>query len=138
MWPVRSRGTSESQLWGDCGTIWSSCVCSQAQVTGSTLNGRKEKLQATEEDKEKWGFLQFAEAWTPSDSCEELSKGAVFTHVRDFFFYFLIYVCFICARVHVVRGAFTCFHSKYFVCWVISPASFLYWKMYFIIVKRNS
>lgn len=54
----------------------------QAQVTGSTLNGRKERLQATEDDKEKWGFLQFAEAWTPSDSCEDL-KDAVFTHVRE-------------------------------------------------------
>ncbi|XP_028627317.1 DNA annealing helicase and endonuclease ZRANB3 isoform X2 [Grammomys surdaster] len=64
----------------------------QAQVTGSTLNGRKEKLQATEDDKEKWGFLQFAEAWTPSDSFEEL-KDTVFTHfekekqhdIRSFF-----------------------------------------------------
>lgn len=54
----------------------------QAQVTGSTLNGRKEKLQAEEGDKEKWDFLQFAEAWTPNDSSEELRKEVLFTHVR--------------------------------------------------------
>ncbi|XP_078184049.1 DNA annealing helicase and endonuclease ZRANB3 isoform X7 [Callithrix jacchus] len=65
----------------------------QAQVTGSTLNGRKEKIQAEEDDKEKWDFLQFAEAWTPNDSSEELRKEALFTHfekekqhdIRSFF-----------------------------------------------------
>lgn len=54
----------------------------QAQVTGSTLNGRKEQLQAEEGDKEKWDFLQFAEAWTPSGSSEELRNEILFTHVR--------------------------------------------------------
>ncbi|XP_038206058.1 DNA annealing helicase and endonuclease ZRANB3 isoform X2 [Arvicola amphibius] len=80
-----ANGTLDSLMWA--------MLNRKAQVTGSTLNGRKEKLQATEEDKEKWGFLQFAEAWTPSDSCEELSKDAVFTHfekekqhdIRSFF-----------------------------------------------------
>ncbi|XP_057626810.1 DNA annealing helicase and endonuclease ZRANB3 isoform X2 [Chionomys nivalis] len=80
-----ANGTLDSLMWA--------LLNRKAQVTGSTLNGRKEKLQATEEDKEKWGFLQFAEAWTPSDSCEELSKDAVFTHfekekqhdIRSFF-----------------------------------------------------
>ncbi|XP_032106612.1 DNA annealing helicase and endonuclease ZRANB3 isoform X5 [Sapajus apella] len=65
----------------------------QAQVTGSTLNGKKEKIQAEEGDKEKWDFLQFAEAWTPNDSSEELRKEALFTHfekekqhdIRSFF-----------------------------------------------------
>ncbi|KAL4688430.1 hypothetical protein H8959_004682 [Pygathrix nigripes] len=65
----------------------------KAQVTGSTLNGRKEKIQAEEGDKEKWDFLQFAEAWTPNDSSEELRKEALFTHfekekqhdIRSFF-----------------------------------------------------
>ncbi|XP_017391554.1 DNA annealing helicase and endonuclease ZRANB3 isoform X4 [Cebus imitator] len=65
----------------------------QAQVTGSTLNGKKEKIQAGEGDKEKWDFLQFAEAWTPNDSSEELRKEALFTHfekekqhdIRSFF-----------------------------------------------------
>ncbi|XP_023565455.1 DNA annealing helicase and endonuclease ZRANB3 [Octodon degus] len=65
----------------------------QAQVTGSTLNGRKEQLQAEEGDKEKWDFLQFAEAWTPNDSPEELRKEVLFSHfekekqhdIRSFF-----------------------------------------------------
>ncbi|KAL1774785.1 DNA annealing helicase and endonuclease ZRANB3 isoform X2 [Sigmodon hispidus] len=80
-----ANGTLDSLMWA--------MLNRKAQVTGSTLNGRKEKLQATEDDKEKWGFLQFAEAWTPSDSCEELSKDAAFTHfekekqhdIRSFF-----------------------------------------------------
>lgn len=112
----QSWGTNQSQLWGDCGTILSSCVRSQAQVTGSTLNGRKEKLQATEEDKEKWGFLQFAEAWTPRDSCEELSKDAVFTHVREFFSAFFLCVLYLYVRACVCSCVCTGFHSKYFAC----------------------
>lgn len=79
-----ANGTLDSLMWA--------MLNRKAQVTGSTLNGRKEKLQATEDDKEKWGFLQFAEAWTPSDSFEEL-KDPVFTHfekekqhdIRSFF-----------------------------------------------------
>lgn len=59
----------------------------QTQVTGSTLNGRKEKLQAEEGDKEKWDFLQFAEAWTPNESSEEFRNEILFTQVslHDFF-----------------------------------------------------
>ncbi|XP_031236994.1 DNA annealing helicase and endonuclease ZRANB3 isoform X2 [Mastomys coucha] len=79
-----ANGTLDSLMWA--------MLNRKAQVTGSTLNGRKEKLQAMEDDKEKWGFLQFAEAWTPSDSFEEL-KDSVFTHfekekqhdIRSFF-----------------------------------------------------
>lgn len=69
-----ANGTLDSLMWA--------MLNRKAQVTGSTLNGRKEKLQATEDDKEKWGFLQFAEAWTPSDSFEEL-KDSVFTHFQN-------------------------------------------------------
>ncbi|XP_036057883.1 DNA annealing helicase and endonuclease ZRANB3 [Onychomys torridus] len=69
---LTANGTLDSLLWA--------MLNRKAQVTGSTLNGRREKLQATEDDKEKWAFLQFAEAWTPSNSCEELSRDAVFTH----------------------------------------------------------
>lgn len=54
----------------------------QTQVTGSTLNGRKEQLQAEEGDKQKWDFLQFAKAWTPNESSEALRKDILFTHVR--------------------------------------------------------
>uniref|UniRef100_A0A8C0H5A4 RanBP2-type domain-containing protein n=1 Tax=Chelonoidis abingdonii TaxID=106734 RepID=A0A8C0H5A4_CHEAB len=52
----------------------------KAKVTGSTLNGKKEKLQAEEGDKEKWDFLSFAEAWTPNESLEEIKNEVLFTH----------------------------------------------------------
>ncbi|XP_006880868.1 PREDICTED: DNA annealing helicase and endonuclease ZRANB3 [Elephantulus edwardii] len=80
-----ANGTLDTFMWG--------MLNRKAQVTGSTLNGRKEKLQAEEGDKEKWDFLQFAEAWTPSESSEELKSEALFTHfekekqhdIRSFF-----------------------------------------------------
>ena len=62
----------------------------QAQVTGSTLNGRKEKLQAEEGDIENWDFLQFAEAWTPNERSEELRDEMLFTHVRLYSFLFIL------------------------------------------------
>uniref|UniRef100_A0A8C5L1I1 DNA annealing helicase and endonuclease ZRANB3 n=1 Tax=Jaculus jaculus TaxID=51337 RepID=A0A8C5L1I1_JACJA len=69
-----ANGTLDTLMWG--------MLNRKAQVTGSTLNGRKEKLQAEEGDKEKWDFLQFAEAWIPNDSSEALGKEVLFTHVR--------------------------------------------------------
>uniref|UniRef100_G1NIL7 RanBP2-type domain-containing protein n=1 Tax=Meleagris gallopavo TaxID=9103 RepID=G1NIL7_MELGA len=65
----------------------------KAKVTGSTLNGKKERMQAEEGDKEKWDFLSFAEAWTPNDSAEDLQNELLFTHfekekqhdIRSFF-----------------------------------------------------
>ncbi|XP_069880097.1 DNA annealing helicase and endonuclease ZRANB3 isoform X2 [Dipodomys merriami] len=80
-----ANGTLDTLMWG--------MLNRKAQVTGSTLNGRKEKLQAKEDDKEKWDFLQFAEAWTPNDSSEEFKKEILFTHfekekqhdIRSFF-----------------------------------------------------
>uniref|UniRef100_A0A5F9CQJ7 Zinc finger RANBP2-type containing 3 n=1 Tax=Oryctolagus cuniculus TaxID=9986 RepID=A0A5F9CQJ7_RABIT len=80
-----ANGTLDTLMWG--------MLNRKAQVTGSTLNGRKERLQAEEGDKEKWDFLQFAEAWTPNDCCEELRKDVLFTHfekekqhdIRSFF-----------------------------------------------------
>lgn len=66
-------------------------ICLQAKVTGSTLNGKKEKLQAEEGDKEKWDFLSFAEAWTPNESLEEVKNEVLFTHVRqDGYIYLLL------------------------------------------------
>lgn len=57
----------------------------QETVTGSTLNGRKDYLNAEEADKEKWDFLNFSQAWTPSDSitgdAEDLKDGVLFSHV---------------------------------------------------------
>ena len=52
--------------------------------------GRKEKLQAEEGDKEKWDFLQFAEAWTPNERSEELRDEMLFTHVRLYSFLFIL------------------------------------------------
>ncbi|XP_012932353.2 DNA annealing helicase and endonuclease ZRANB3 isoform X3 [Heterocephalus glaber] len=80
-----ANGTLDTFMWG--------MLNRKTQVTGSTLNGRKEQLQAEEGDKEKWDFLQFAEAWTPSDSSEALRKEVLFTHfekekqhdIRSFF-----------------------------------------------------
>ncbi|XP_008049715.2 DNA annealing helicase and endonuclease ZRANB3 [Carlito syrichta] len=80
-----ANGTLDTLMWG--------ILNRKAQVTGSTLNGRKEKIQAEEGDKEKWDFLQFAEAWTPNESSEELTTEALFTHfekekqhdIRSFF-----------------------------------------------------
>ncbi|XP_053452761.1 DNA annealing helicase and endonuclease ZRANB3 isoform X1 [Nycticebus coucang] len=80
-----ANGTLDTLMWG--------MLNRKAQVTGSTLNGRKEKIQAEEGDKEKWDFLQFAEAWTPTDNSEELRREALFTHfekekqhdIRSFF-----------------------------------------------------
>ena len=60
----------------------------QETVTGSTLNGRKEYLKANVGDKDKWEFLNFADAWTPSEMVLPLegNTGNVkddlfFTHV---------------------------------------------------------
>lgn len=54
----------------------------QAKVTGSTLNGKKERMQAEEGDKEKWDFLSFAETWAPNESLEDTKNEVLFTHVR--------------------------------------------------------
>ncbi|XP_014704993.1 DNA annealing helicase and endonuclease ZRANB3 isoform X1 [Equus asinus] len=80
-----AKGTLDTLMWG--------MLNRKAQVTGSTLNGRKEQLQAEEGDKEKWDFLQFAEAWTPNESSQELRSEILFTHfekekqhdIRSFF-----------------------------------------------------
>ncbi|XP_032209962.1 DNA annealing helicase and endonuclease ZRANB3 isoform X2 [Mustela erminea] len=80
-----ANGTLDTLMWG--------MLNRKTQVTGSTLNGRKEKLQVEEGDKEKWDFLQFAEAWTPNESFEELRNEVLFTHfekekqhdIRSFF-----------------------------------------------------
>lgn len=55
----------------------------QETVTGSTLNGRKEYLNADEGDKDKWEFLNFAQAWNPSERVLPLQgdAGSVKDHV---------------------------------------------------------
>ncbi|XP_008943639.1 PREDICTED: DNA annealing helicase and endonuclease ZRANB3 [Merops nubicus] len=65
----------------------------KAKVTGSTLNGKKEKIQAEEGDKDKWDFLSFAETWTPNESLDDPRNELLFTHfekerqhdIRSFF-----------------------------------------------------
>ncbi|NXA74905.1 ZRAB3 endonuclease, partial [Thryothorus ludovicianus] len=80
-----ARGTMDSLMWA--------MLNRKAKVTGSTLNGKKEKMQAEEGDKDKWDFLSFAETWTPNESLEDLQNELLFTHfekdrqhdIRSFF-----------------------------------------------------
>lgn len=81
------RETRKKPLSCDIGLNRMSCA-PQETVTGSTLNGRKEYLKADEGDKDKWEFLSFANAWTPSETLQPLegNSGNVkddvfFTHV---------------------------------------------------------
>ncbi|KFQ27087.1 DNA annealing helicase and endonuclease ZRANB3, partial [Mesitornis unicolor] len=80
-----AKGTMDTLMWA--------MLNRKAKVTGSTLNGRKEKMQAEEGDKEKWDFLSFAETWTPNESLEDQKNELLFTHfekerqhdIRSFF-----------------------------------------------------
>ncbi|KAG9339534.1 hypothetical protein JZ751_023677 [Albula glossodonta] len=54
-----AKGTFDTVMWG--------MLNRKETVTGSTLNGKKEYLKADIGDKEKWDFLNFAHAWTPSE-----------------------------------------------------------------------
>ncbi|XP_072305884.1 DNA annealing helicase and endonuclease ZRANB3 [Eucyclogobius newberryi] len=74
-----AKGTFDSVLWG--------MLNKKETVTGSTLNGRKEYLNAHEGDKDKWDFLNFASAWTPSEmvlppggTSKNVSEDVFFTH----------------------------------------------------------
>uniref|UniRef100_A0A8B9MBN5 Zinc finger RANBP2-type containing 3 n=1 Tax=Accipiter nisus TaxID=211598 RepID=A0A8B9MBN5_9AVES len=80
-----AKGTMDTLMWA--------MLNRKAKVTGSTLNGKKEKMQADEGDKEKWDFLSFAETWTPNESLEDPKNELLFTHfekerqhdIRSFF-----------------------------------------------------
>uniref|UniRef100_A0A8C0UIM8 Zinc finger RANBP2-type containing 3 n=1 Tax=Cyanistes caeruleus TaxID=156563 RepID=A0A8C0UIM8_CYACU len=80
-----ARGTMDTLMWA--------MLNRKAKVTGSTLNGKKEKMQAEEGDKDKWDFLSFAETWTPNETLEDPQNGLLFTHfekdkqhdIRSFF-----------------------------------------------------
>ncbi|XP_066509370.1 DNA annealing helicase and endonuclease ZRANB3-like isoform X3 [Hoplias malabaricus] len=70
-----AKGTFDMVMWG--------MLNRKESVTGSTLNGRKDYLKAEEGDQEKWNFLNFAQAWTPSDctiGAEDDKEGIFFTH----------------------------------------------------------
>ncbi|XP_061861169.1 DNA annealing helicase and endonuclease ZRANB3 isoform X7 [Colius striatus] len=80
-----AKGTMDTLMWA--------MLNRKSKVTGSTLNGKKEKMQAEEGDKEKWDFLSFAETWTPNESLEDSKSDLLFTHfekerqhdIRSFF-----------------------------------------------------
>ncbi|XP_040980357.1 DNA annealing helicase and endonuclease ZRANB3 isoform X5 [Aquila chrysaetos chrysaetos] len=80
-----AKGTMDTLMWA--------MLNRKAKVTGSTLNGKKEKMQADEGDKEKWDFLSFADTWTPNESLEDPRNELLFTHfekerqhdIRSFF-----------------------------------------------------
>uniref|UniRef100_A0A3Q0SW81 Zinc finger RANBP2-type containing 3 n=1 Tax=Amphilophus citrinellus TaxID=61819 RepID=A0A3Q0SW81_AMPCI len=72
-----AKGTFDTVMW--------SMLNRKETVTGSTLNGRKEYLKADEGDKDKWEFLNFANAWTPSEMVLPL-EGSVENAQNDVFF----------------------------------------------------
>lgn len=72
-----AKGTFDTILW--------SMLNRKETVTGSTLNGRKEYLKADEGDKDKWEFLSFADAWTPSEMVLPLEGNA--ENVKDDMFF---------------------------------------------------
>ncbi|XP_035249465.1 DNA annealing helicase and endonuclease ZRANB3 isoform X2 [Anguilla anguilla] len=72
-----AKGTFDTIMWG--------MLNRKETVTGSTLNGRKEYLKADLGDKEKWDFLNFAQAWTPG---EALVREACGDHDEVFFSHF--------------------------------------------------
>uniref|UniRef100_A0A4W4DN85 Zinc finger, RAN-binding domain containing 3 n=1 Tax=Electrophorus electricus TaxID=8005 RepID=A0A4W4DN85_ELEEL len=71
-----AKGTFDMVMWA--------MLNRKEQVTGSTLNGRRAYLKAEEGEKEKWDFLNFAQAWTPSDGvvgdAENDTDGIFFSH----------------------------------------------------------
>ncbi|KAM4559859.1 DNA annealing helicase and endonuclease ZRANB3 [Odontesthes bonariensis] len=72
-----AKGTFDTVMW--------SMLNRKETVTGSTLNGRKEYLKADEGDKDKWEFLNFADAWTPSETV--LPLGGKAGNVQDDVFF---------------------------------------------------
>ncbi|MCI4393309.1 hypothetical protein PGIGA_G00155910 [Pangasianodon gigas] len=80
-----AKGTFDMVMW--------SMLNRKETVTGSTLNGKKDYLKTEEADKEKWDFLNFAQAWTPSDSITDDAEDLFFSHfekdkqhdIRNFF-----------------------------------------------------
>uniref|UniRef100_A0A3Q1GY01 Uncharacterized protein n=1 Tax=Anabas testudineus TaxID=64144 RepID=A0A3Q1GY01_ANATE len=72
-----AKGTFDTVMW--------SMLNRKETVTGSTLNGRKEYLKADEGDKDKWEFLSFANAWTPSETLQPLEGNS--GNVKDDVFF---------------------------------------------------
>ncbi|XP_069472656.1 DNA annealing helicase and endonuclease ZRANB3 isoform X2 [Ambystoma mexicanum] len=80
-----AKGTLDTLMWG--------MLNRKANVTSNALNGMKEKIQAEEDDKEKWDFLSFSKSWIPNDSLETIKDDILFSHfekekqhdIRSFF-----------------------------------------------------
>uniref|UniRef100_A0A667WSA7 Zinc finger, RAN-binding domain containing 3 n=1 Tax=Myripristis murdjan TaxID=586833 RepID=A0A667WSA7_9TELE len=77
-----AKGTFDTVMWA--------MLNRKETVTGSTLNGRKEYLEAKEGDKDKWEFLSFADVWTPTEILEFASVFLQFERdkqhdIRSFF-----------------------------------------------------
>ncbi|XP_062383557.1 DNA annealing helicase and endonuclease ZRANB3 [Sardina pilchardus] len=72
-----AKGTFDTVMWG--------MLNRKETVTASTLNGRKEVLQAELGDKEQWDFLNFAQAWSPN---EALTTGPADDKNHVFFSHF--------------------------------------------------
>ncbi|XP_043078331.1 DNA annealing helicase and endonuclease ZRANB3 isoform X2 [Puntigrus tetrazona] len=84
-----AKGTFDTVMWA--------MLNRKETVTGSALNGKKEYLKADVGDEEKWDFLNFAKAWTPSSDAkgdsEDDKDGIFFSHferdkqhdIRSFF-----------------------------------------------------
>ncbi|XP_069377575.1 DNA annealing helicase and endonuclease ZRANB3 isoform X2 [Paralichthys olivaceus] len=73
-----AKGTLDTIMW--------SMLNKKETVTGSTLNGRKGYLKAEEGDKDKWEFLNFAHAWTPSNMVLPPLEGNSADGKQDVFF----------------------------------------------------
>ncbi|XP_074520706.1 DNA annealing helicase and endonuclease ZRANB3 isoform X2 [Halichoeres trimaculatus] len=58
-----AKGTFDTFMW--------SMLDRKETVTCSTLNGQKQYLNADEDERDKWEFLNFAEAWTPREGNSE-------------------------------------------------------------------
>nr|XP_023677386.1 DNA annealing helicase and endonuclease ZRANB3 isoform X2 [Paramormyrops kingsleyae]XP_023677387.1 DNA annealing helicase and endonuclease ZRANB3 isoform X2 [Paramormyrops kingsleyae]XP_023677388.1 DNA annealing helicase and endonuclease ZRANB3 isoform X2 [Paramormyrops kingsleyae]XP_023677389.1 DNA annealing helicase and endonuclease ZRANB3 isoform X2 [Paramormyrops kingsleyae] len=74
-----AKGTFDTVMWA--------MLNRKETITGSTLNGRKEYLNAEVGDKEKWEFLNFASMWTPSGAVEGVptnhkDEGVFFSHLE--------------------------------------------------------
>ncbi|XP_069081160.1 DNA annealing helicase and endonuclease ZRANB3 isoform X1 [Pleurodeles waltl] len=80
-----AKGTLDTLMWG--------MLNRKANVTSNALNGMKEKIQAEEDDKEKWDFLSFSKSWIPNDNLETIKEDILFSHfekekqhdIRSFF-----------------------------------------------------
>ncbi|KAM9836018.1 DNA annealing helicase and endonuclease ZRANB3 [Aulostomus maculatus] len=75
-----AKGTFDTVMW--------SMLNRKETVTGSTLNGRKEYLKAEEGDKDRWEFLSFASAWTPSEMVLPLEGNTADQEDQVFFSHF--------------------------------------------------